>query len=73
MEWSTIGDICRNKRKCLSYTQERLSEAAGVSVTTIHRLEKGHVIKFESLHKIAYALGMRLDVEIDGIRIHDAG
>ncbi|MFH8343511.1 helix-turn-helix domain-containing protein [Streptomyces sp. NPDC018045] len=51
-----ISANIRNHRRCLGWSQERLAEAAGVSLGTVRKLEQGGVARVETLARFAEAL-----------------
>ena len=54
----TTGELIRQARKKLNWTQKKLGEEAGIAEPTIRRYELGKLNpKFETLQKIADALG----------------
>lgn len=54
----TTGELIRQARKKLNWTQKKLGEAAGIAEPTIRRYELGKLNpKYETLQKIADALG----------------
>src|SRR5438093_1344581 len=57
-----LGDRLRALRVAKSWSQEKLSQAAGVSARTIERFERGGVqIRPDTLKKLADALGVSTD------------
>jgi hypothetical protein len=53
-----IGFAARSKRKAKLWSQEHLSEKAGVSIATISKFENGEPIKEKSKEAILLHLGM---------------
>ena len=54
----TTGELIRQARKKLNWTQKKLGEEAGIAEPTIRRYELGKLNpKYETLQKIADALG----------------
>ncbi len=54
----TTGELIRQARKQLNWTQKKLGEEAGIAEPTIRRYELGKLNpKFDTLQKIADALG----------------
>jgi transcriptional regulator with XRE-family HTH domain len=53
-----VGDRLKRARRRAMLTQEQLADKSGVGVTTINRIEKGHVEDphFSTLRKLAQAL-----------------
>jgi transcriptional regulator with XRE-family HTH domain len=53
-----VGDRLKRARRRAILTQEQLADKSGVGVTTINRIEKGHVEDphFSTLRKLAQAL-----------------
>ncbi|MFD7665919.1 helix-turn-helix domain-containing protein [Streptomyces sp. NPDC059788] len=51
-----ISSNIRKHRRCLGWSQERLAEAAGVSLGTVRKLEQGGVARVETLAQLAEAL-----------------
>ncbi|MFH8405984.1 helix-turn-helix domain-containing protein [Streptomyces sp. NPDC018019] len=51
-----ISTNIRNHRRCRGWSQERLAEAAGVSLGTVRKLEQGGVARVETLVRLAEAL-----------------
>lgn len=53
-----VGESLKRARRRAMLTQEQLAEKSGVGVTTINRIEKGHVEDphFSTLRKLARAL-----------------
>lgn len=56
-----IGDEISNVRKKRGLTLRQLSEMTGVSITTIHRIEKGQVSpRADTVAKLGSSLGLKL-------------
>lgn len=53
-----VGERLKELRRQAMLTQEELAEKSGVGITTINRIEKGHVDDphFSTLRKLAVAL-----------------
>ena len=64
------GPMLRHYRDRAHLTLEELEEAAGVSYTTISRIETGRIVspRWSTLRPLAKALG----VEVDSIVVHEA-
>ncbi len=63
----SIGQIIRDRRKELNYTQAYLSECTGLSVTFISDLERGKpTAELEKTLKLVNVLGLDLFVEKRG-------
>ena len=63
----SIGQIIRERRKELNYTQAYLSECTGLSVTFISDLERGKpTAELEKTLKLINILGLDLFVEKRG-------
>ncbi len=62
-----LGEVIRQRRKELNYTQAYLSEFTGISVSFISDLERGKpTVEFEKALSIIQILGMDLLVEKRG-------
>lgn len=58
-ESAARGNQVRGLRRQRQWSQERLAEAAGLSVTTVKKVESGGSVTTGTLHAIAHALGVR--------------
>ena len=68
MDRRQIGKNIRTLRRRAGMTQERLAEAAGLSVPYISQMERGSKnARLEVLAQVAEALGVSLDVILSGI------
>ena len=56
-----IGDHLRHARLKQNITQQSLSEAADVSLSSVKKIEKGEICSFDSLIRIMRILG-KLDI-----------
>ncbi|MGI5122788.1 helix-turn-helix domain-containing protein [Marinactinospora thermotolerans] len=54
----SIADRVRDIRQLRGLTQEELAEKAGVSLSTVAKIERGGTARMESYHAIARALGV---------------
>ncbi len=62
-----LGELIRNRRKELNYTQGYLSEVTGLSISFISDLERGkESIQLEKTIQLIHVLGMDLFVEKRG-------
>lgn len=61
-----IARIVRASRDALGWSQMDLAERAGVSRPTIARIESGEDVSTATLDKVAQALGLVLEVRVDG-------
>ena len=60
-----IGKTIKKRRKDLRITQPDLSELAGISVTTVYKIETGEANPtLDVIRKIADVLGLQLVMEI---------
>ena len=66
-----IGDNLKSLRTNKGWSQERLAEAAGVSQTTIDKIEKGLTIRSRYLGDIADALEVPLSAIDPSFKRHD--
>ncbi|MFB6819597.1 helix-turn-helix domain-containing protein [Streptomyces sp. NPDC056347] len=55
---SGLADNVRKYRRAAGFNQEDLAEAAGVSLSTVRKVEQGGDARVETLHKFAGALGV---------------
>ena len=55
---NTIADLLRDHRKTSGLTQESLATNAGISISSVARIETGAIPKLEVLYKLAAALGV---------------
>lgn len=62
-----IGDTLKDLRIARGWTQLELSLRAGVSNTTVHKMEYGGVTSLHILYEIANALGVTLEFNIRGL------
>lgn len=60
-----LGAAIRTRREAHGWTQEQLSEASGLNVGTISRIERGANTSVDALLKIARALGAELVVTLE--------
>ena len=61
-----IGPFLKDMRLGNQWTQENLAVMAGVSVPTIHRLERGDLtVKLTTLAKVSVALGVSKGMRIE--------
>ena len=58
MSESTTADRCRELRRRRGMTQEELAEKAGVSITSVRKIEQGGQVRMETLNKLARALNV---------------
>lgn len=57
-----LGEYIRRLRRARNLSQEDLAERAGISVSTLSRIERGEVIpSFETLRELAAALGVEAE------------
>ena len=56
-----VSERVRKRRKEHQFTQEELAERAGMSFASYKRFEQKHEIAFDSLVKVAIALGCEKD------------
>lgn len=67
MDSASLGQILRERRKELGYTQAYLSDFTGLSVTFISDVERGKkTAEIEKIIKLLHILGMDLLVEKRG-------
>lgn len=59
-EAEAIGQDIKQNRRFLDWTQRQLSEKAGVTFTTVSKIESGFPIGDDLLKKIALALNQEL-------------
>lgn len=68
-----MGEIIRQKRKDLGYTQKELADRCGVAEITIRQYETGkRQPKIKILYKIATVLGLDFDQLLGGIESFDS-
>ena len=60
----TIEQELRELRKLHHISQVRLADKAGVSVTTLRKMERGERVKLDVLELIAEALGKKVTVTL---------
>lgn len=58
--FSELADIVRRRREELELSRERLAAKAGLSTSTIVRIERGHEPKLDNLRALAAALDLPL-------------
>lgn len=58
-----VAKRCRLRRKEYGYTQKKLADLAGISLSTVKRFEKSGEILFGSLIKIAVVLNAEGEVD----------
>lgn len=64
-EWlKTIGNRVRHYRINIGYTQQEFADHAGISVSSICRLEKGASIQLDTLIRILSALQLDGNIEL---------
>jgi transcriptional regulator with XRE-family HTH domain len=56
-----LGQAVRKKRKALGWTQQNLASESGHNEKDIRKLERGEVIKFQTLNNICQALEISID------------
>ena len=61
----TVEQELRALREFHQMTQVRLADKAGVSVTTIRKMERGERVKVDVLELIAEALGKKVKVILE--------
>ena len=61
----TIEQELRALRELHHITQVRLADKAGVSVTTLRKMERGERIKLDVLELIAEALGKKIKLTLE--------
>ena len=60
-----LGNIIRKRRKTLRITQPHLAEMAGISESTLHRIENGLANPtIKVLNQLTDILGLELKLEI---------
>lgn len=57
-----FGDVIREARKKLGWSQAELGEKSGVSRPTIARVEANHDVTTATIAKVAQALGLKLEL-----------
>lgn len=69
-----VGEIIKQKRKDLGYTQKELADKCEVAEITIRQYETGkRQPKSKILYKIAAVLGLNFDKLLGGIQSFDSG
>ena len=69
-----VGEIIKQKRKDLGYTQKELADKCEVAEITIRQYETGkRQPKSKILYKIATVLGLNFDKLLGGIQSFDSG
>ena len=58
-----LSERVRRRRKEKGFTQAQLAERSGMSLASYKRFEQQHEIAFDSLIKIAIALGLENDFD----------
>ncbi len=61
---SELGDRIRAARIDMPLTQDELAARAGVSISTVAKIERGEDVRFSSMLAILRALGMLANVDI---------
>lgn len=65
MDLTEIGEELRKRRNMLKITQSHLAEMAGISESTLLRIEKGQANPtIKILKKIADILGLEIKLEV---------
>ena len=63
MEYNTIGEIIKERRKSLNITQPVLASLAGVGLNTLVAIERGNGnAKLKTIMAILDTLGLKVDV-----------
>ena len=63
MEYNTIGEIIKERRKSLNITQPVLASLAGVGLNTLVAIELGNGnAKLKTIMAILDTLGLKIDV-----------
>ena len=63
MEYNTIGEIIKERRKSLNITQPVLASLAGVGLNTLVAIERGNGnAKLKTIRAILDTLGLKIDV-----------
>ena len=63
MEYNTIGEIIKERRKSLNITQPVLASLAGVGLNTLVAIERGNGnAKLKTIMAILDTLGLKIDV-----------
>ncbi|WP_338485172.1 helix-turn-helix transcriptional regulator [Streptomyces sp. SCSIO 75703] len=57
-EYPTLGAAVRSRRRTAGLSQAQLAEAAGLSVSTIRKIEQGGQARVDTLHLLARTLGV---------------
>ena len=69
-----VGEIIKQKRKDLGYTQKELADKCEVAEITIRQYETGkRQPRLKILYKIAAVLGLNFDKLLGGIQSFDSG
>ncbi|MGY0386370.1 helix-turn-helix domain-containing protein [Nocardioides sp. WG-D5] len=61
---SAVAKRIREARDAHGWSQEELAEHAGVSRPSIARIERGDDVNTATLVKVAYVLGLTLEVQV---------
>lgn len=65
MNYQTIGEIIKNRRKSLNITQPTLASLAGVGLNTLVTIERGNGNpKILTLMAILDTLGLKIDITL---------
>lgn len=66
-ELAAIGQVIRQQRETLGFTQEYLADVSGVGLRTIREIERGNGKSLILLMKVADTLGLSLQLKIKEI------
>lgn len=65
MNYITIGETIKNRRKSLNITQPTLASLAGVGLNTLVAVERGNGnAKIKTIMAILDTLGLKLDITL---------
>ena len=68
-----LADIIRQARTARAWPQEQLADAAGVSLRTVQRVERGSPCAKETLQALAAALGLETSVLVEAAPVERDG
>ena len=61
-----IGEAIKQARKEKNMTQQQLGELMGVKKSQISRIESGHTLSLSTVARAFKAMGLRVNLEVEG-------